>query len=81
MFPHPGRKAAPAKEMRALQQLLGEHDAAADAALFEWARQQPVRRVVVKRPLKAPPLGRVAPHHTLRGRSVRFDVYQPPAAE
>lgn len=80
MFPHGGRKAAPAKEMSVLQHVLGEQDPQADAALLVWALQQPVRRVVVKRPLKAPPLGQSAPHHTIRGRSVRFDVYQPPAA-
>ena len=32
-------------------------------------------RVVVKRPLRAPPLGEIKPHHSIEGSSTRFDVY------
>ncbi|MFC6328234.1 class I SAM-dependent methyltransferase [Alloalcanivorax gelatiniphagus] len=35
------------------------------------------RRMVVKRPRKAPPLAGVAPHHSHEGKTVRFDVYGP----
>lgn len=76
MFCH-RRKTAPGKGMQVLQLLThagagDQHDA---PELLAWALQQPVRRVVVKRPRKAPPLVGRRPSHELRGRSVRFDVY------
>ena len=72
MFPL-DRRAAPAKEMQVLHQLLA--DTAGDAALLSWARGQTVRRVVVKRPRRAPAIEGPAPGHSLTGKSVRFDVY------
>lgn len=81
MFPE-DRKAAPGKEMQVLQALV---DAAAvspdpsdDAALLAWALAQPVARVVVKRPRRAPSLAGRPPGHSVSGRSVRFDVYPCP---
>lgn len=95
MFPL-DRRAAPAKEMQVLHQLLafdgaqgdvegaaqhakpGEEGAALDdqdAALLAWARAQDVRRVVVKRPRRAPVISGAMPGHCLTGKSVRFDVY------
>lgn len=78
----PERKSAPAKAMQVLQLLAGEKDgdsAEKDAvSLLSWARCQPAQRVVLKRPRRAPQLGDVAPGHSLRGRSVRFDVYPLP---
>ena len=74
-----GRRSAAGKGMALLQRLLSgsAQDAAQDPAqrLLGWALAQPVQRVVVKRPLKAPPLCDLRPSHTLSGRSVRFDVY------
>jgi 16S rRNA (guanine1516-N2)-methyltransferase len=75
MFPA-DRRAASGKGMRLLQALLGPVCGEADAALLSWALEQPVARVVVKRPRKAPPVGERLPSHVLSGRSVRFDVYQ-----
>jgi 16S rRNA (guanine1516-N2)-methyltransferase len=75
MFPD-ARRAASGKGMRLLQALLGAVCSEADAALLSWALGQPVARVVVKRPRKAPPIGERTPSHVLSGRSVRFDVYQ-----
>jgi 16S rRNA (guanine1516-N2)-methyltransferase len=46
-----------------------------DAALLAWARAQKIRRVVVKRPRRAPVIPGPAPGHCLTGKSVRFDVY------
>ena len=40
-----------------------------------WAWQQAVDRIVVKRPLKAPVLGKRKASFTLSGKSVRFDVF------
>lgn len=77
MFPHE-RKAAPGKEMQLLQQLVVTSDSLLEsdsAELLRWALQQDVKRVVVKRPLRAPTLGDCKPGHSLKGRAVRFDVY------
>jgi len=75
MFPS-GRRSAAGKGMALLQRLLPEHPDNAAESLLNWALRQPVRRVVVKRPLKAPQLCAIRPSHRLAGRSVRFDVYQ-----
>jgi 16S rRNA (guanine1516-N2)-methyltransferase len=58
-----------------MQDAVGAACAQDDAALLAWARSQPVRRVVVKRPRRAPPVSGASPGHSLTGRSVRFDVY------
>jgi len=79
MFPARGKSAAVRKEMVLLQGLLAAGDTAADAeALLHWALAQGVRRVVVKRPTRAPHLAQLRPSHAIRGRAVRFDVYQRP---
>ena len=75
MFPS-GRRAASGKGMALLQQLLSAAPGGSAESLLQWALAQPVRRVVVKRPLKAPLLCGLQPSHALVGRSVRFDVYQ-----
>lgn len=78
MFAQPRRGAA-GKGMQLLAQLLAARGTVDDsAALLAWARRQPVRRVVVKRPRKAPALPGPAPGHSLQGRAVRFDVYPLP---
>ncbi len=74
MFPQRDKQAAVKKEMALFQLLLGSGDDSADG-LLQWALQQAVARVVVKRPRKAPPLGERKPSHVLSGKSVRFDVY------
>jgi 16S rRNA (guanine1516-N2)-methyltransferase len=74
MFPSAGKRAASGKGMAVLQRLLDDDEASAEA-LVAWALAQPVPRVVVKRPRRAPPLGDRAPSHSLAGRAVRFDVY------
>lgn len=76
MFPAAGRRAAAGKAMALLQQLLADDEQSA-AALVDWALAQPVPRVVVKRPRRAPSLGGRAPSHAIGGRAVRFDVYPP----
>ncbi|WP_018716569.1 class I SAM-dependent methyltransferase [Arhodomonas aquaeolei] len=73
---HTGRrKALAGKEMQLLQALLGP-DADADT-LLDAARGAASQRVVVKRHRHAPPLAGRRPHHSLTGRSTRFDVYLP----
>ena len=73
MFPERKKAAAVKKEAAMLQHLADQTDDS--EALWRWAWDQPVERIVVKRPLRAPILGHIRPAHTLRGKSVRFDVF------
>lgn len=76
MFPDERKSALPKKEMRLFQQLL--LPAADEADLLRSAQMTARRRVVVKRPLKGPPLAGAAPSYSLTGKAVRFDVYAMP---
>ncbi|MBL6751590.1 MAG: class I SAM-dependent methyltransferase [Nevskia sp.] len=73
MYPDDGKAALPSKEMQILRDLAGG-DPDADRLLAP-ARACARRRVVVKRPLKAPWLDGAAPDLSLRGTQLRFDVY------
>ena len=71
---YPGRKAALAgKELQLLRELAGADDDA--NALLAPALANARRRVVVKRPLKAPALAGRAPSLAFTGSQARFDVY------
>ncbi|MBT7766980.1 MAG: class I SAM-dependent methyltransferase [Bdellovibrionales bacterium] len=59
--------------MRLLQQILAPQDD--ENQLLVWAQRYALKRVVVKRALRADPLGGVTPHHTHCGKSTRYDVY------
>lgn len=73
MYPEARRKAAlPSKELQLVRALAGEDDTGAE--LLAVARQTARDRVVVKRPLRAPPLG-AAPTATFEGETTRFDMY------
>lgn len=75
MFPARRKSAAVKNEARVLQALVGDDQDTND--LFR-AAERVAGRIVVKRPLKAPPLvDDRKPTHVLRGKSVRFDVYVP----
>jgi 16S rRNA (guanine1516-N2)-methyltransferase len=71
MYPERGKAALAKKELQLLRELTGG-DADADA-LLEAAHAH--RRVVVKRPRSAPPLGGRAPSLALSGTQARFDIY------
>jgi 16S rRNA (guanine1516-N2)-methyltransferase len=73
MYPDRRKTALSGKAMQLLRELTGG-DADADA-LLPPALRCARRRVVVKRPLKAPPLGAQLPSLQLRGTQARFDVY------
>lgn len=73
MFPERKKAAAVKKEAAMLQHLADQTDDG--ESLWQWAWDQPVERIVVKRPLRAPILGHTRPAHTLKGKSVRFDVF------
>jgi len=75
MFPAKRKRSAlPPKAVRVLRNIVG--DDMDDAQLLSVARQHALRRVVVKRPLHAPPLAsdHVALHE---GKVVRYEVYLP----
>jgi len=75
MFPAKRKHSAlPPKSVRILRKIVG--DDMDDAQLLSVARQHALRRVVVKRPLHAPPLAsdHVALHE---GKVVRYEVYLP----
>lgn len=79
MYAPTGKQALPRAAAQNLRALVGE-DADADSLLAP-ARAAALRRVVVKRALRAPPLANAPPMQSLRGNSVRFDLYAPKPEE
>ena len=75
MYPHRRGNALPNKGMRLFRELVGSDDDA--PALLEAARGAARRRVVVKRPARAPALGGERPSGSLTGRTTRYDLYAP----
>lgn len=73
MFPSRNKHALVKKEMRVFRPLVGNDDDA--PALLVAALSLASRRVVVKRPRKAPALDGIAPSYVLEGKSSRFDIY------
>lgn len=73
MYPHRDKSALVKKEMRVFRALVGDDADAPEilAAALAVAR----RRVVVKRPVRAEPLGGRKPGHSIPGKTTRFDVY------
>ena len=79
MFDGVSGSAAPPKGMAVLRRLFAEdeQDLAEESALLRAARATAAKRVVVKRALRAAPLAQVPPSGSLRGRTVRYDLYAP----
>jgi len=75
MFPPKRGSALESKRMRVLRTLVGNDDDAIE--LLEAALSVIPRRVVVKRPLRAPELGG-KPAVSYKGKSLRYDVYPQP---
>jgi 16S rRNA (guanine1516-N2)-methyltransferase len=73
MYPGGSGSALNKLNLRVLRDLAGD-DPDADQ-LLPLARRQARRRVVVKRPKRAPPLNAQSPDFTRRGKAVRWDVY------
>ncbi|MCM2681063.1 class I SAM-dependent methyltransferase [Echinimonas agarilytica] len=73
MYPHRQKSAQVKKEMRVFQGVVGS-DADADA-LLDVALSKATKRVVVKRPDYAEPLAGKPPHHQIKTKKNRFDVY------
>ncbi len=77
MFPHRKKSAQVKKGMLALQKIIG--DDTDSNQLLETALQIAKKRVVVKRPIKAPFLNQQPPTYTLKMKKHRFDIYIIPA--
>jgi 16S rRNA (guanine1516-N2)-methyltransferase len=75
MFPEREKSAAIRKELLWLQWLCGLDAAESEQALLDAALAAARRRVVVKRPLRAPDLAGRKPASSLTGKTVRFDIY------
>lgn len=74
MHPPRGKSALVKKEMRVLRALVG--DDADQADLLRAALAAARKRVVLKWPLRAPPMaGLRAPSHQILGKSTRYDVF------
>ncbi len=73
MFAKANASALSKKEMQVLRSLVGLDDDAPE--LLAAALRCHPQRVVVKRPLKAPPLDGRAPSFSLQGTTIRYDIY------
>lgn len=74
MFPSKQKDALAKLDMQILQKIQSPPSSEEEQALLE-ACLRAAPRVVVKRPMTAPHLGLIAPHHSLEHKTVRFDVY------
>jgi 16S rRNA (guanine1516-N2)-methyltransferase len=79
MFPERAKTAAVKKDLATVQALHTDSTVVNDPGdLLIWALAQPVERIVMKRPVKAPALGSAKPSHSIKGKTVRFDVFVKP---
>jgi 16S rRNA (guanine1516-N2)-methyltransferase len=78
MYPDVGSGPRKAEGLHLARHLVG--DDPDQAELLAVARRAARHRVVVKRPSRAPPLAGRAPSGSLRGRTVRYDLYAPEEA-
>ena len=80
MFPDEKRKGLPKKNIQELKALVSDDsDNAAELLTFchDFAWKQKPKKILVKRPLKAPALDRFRVSHSFEGRSHRWDLYLP----
>jgi 16S rRNA (guanine1516-N2)-methyltransferase len=73
MHPPRNKSALVKKEMRILRAVVGKDEDSNELLLTALRYAQ--RRVVVKRPRLAAPLGNLKPHFSITGKQQRFDVY------
>ena len=81
MYPERQKSAAVKKEMAYFHELVGLSAAQDDEALLHAARETAKKRVVVKRPRLSEFLAQKQPAYQYMGKSTRFDVYLPYAAD
>lgn len=75
MFPARTKSAAVKKKFQLLHRL--ESPCADEASLMDAALVARPRKIVVKRPIKAPVLAGVRSSHSISGKAVRYDVIVP----
>ena len=75
MFPARTKSAAVKKKFQLLHRL--ESPCADEASLMDAALAAHPRKIVVKRPIKAPVLAGIRPSHSISGKAVRYDVIVP----
>ncbi len=73
MFPEVGRTSLSTKSIELLRQYCGDDLDAPE--LFEMASKVALKRVVVKRRAKAPLITNLKPSFSVKGTTIRFDVY------
>ncbi len=73
MYPKRTKSALGKKEMRIIRTLIGDDQDS--SLLLESALKSAENRVVVKRPIEAPPLAGLSPSHKILMKNNRFDVY------
>lgn len=73
MYPHTDSCAEKKGSMRILRQIAG--DDIDGEKLMIAAEKGRAERITVKRPKKAPQISTKIPHHTLIGKSCRYDIY------
>ena len=81
MYPERQKSAAVKKEMAYFHELVGLSAVQDDEALLHAARETAKKRVVVKRPRLGEFLAQKQPAYQYMGKSTRFDVYLPYAAD
>lgn len=74
MFEDAKSKSLPKKELQVLRALTGPPDEHKTESLLKLALSRARYRVIVKRSLNAPSLG-PRPHGSIRGTTVRYDIY------
>ncbi len=75
MFPKRTKAAAVKKKFQLLHDI--EQPCTDEQELFEAALAAKPQRIIVKRPIKGPYLAGVKPHHSLKGKAVRYDCIEP----
>jgi len=73
MFPHKEKSALVKKEMRILQDVVGQDEDADE--LLKVSLHIATKRVVVKRPAYADFLAEIKPHTSIKTKKHRFDIY------
>lgn len=76
MYPARSGTALNKKKMRVLKELVGDDPDAAQ--MLKTALKHAVKRVSVKRPKKAAPLGSLKPSFSISAKSSRYDIYLMP---
>lgn len=75
MYPHTSSSAANKKAMRLIRSFVGDDD---DSTRFmTTAEALQSKRIAIKRPSDAPLISEQQPHHVVKGKSCRYDIYLP----